>query len=61
MTDIEITQADADFAKAIEEQCSHGEYETAHCTADDLLTQLLLVLGCEKTVAAWQKVGKWYA
>ncbi|MEW9855917.1 hypothetical protein [Novosphingobium sp. M1R2S20] len=61
MSEIKITKADADFAKAIEEQCAHGDPEGAHSTADDLLIQLLLVLGCEKTVAAWSKVEKWYA
>lgn len=56
-----LEKADKDFAEAIANQCSHGDTEAAHCTADDIIIQLLLVLGCSKAVEAWKRVDKWYA
>lgn len=56
-----VAKADADFAKAIREQCNHGDIEIAHGTADDLIIQLLLVIGCTEAVEAWTAVDKWYA
>lgn len=56
-----LEKADKDFAEAITNQCSHGDTEAAHYTADHIIIQLLLVLGCSKTVEAWESVDKWYA
>lgn len=58
---VDHEKTDSDFAQAIIAQCSHGDVEAAHCTADDIIIQLLLTLGFEKTVDAWSKVDKWYA
>lgn len=38
-----------------------GDTEVAHAKADDVLTELLLSLGYEKVVNAYNKVPKWYA
>jgi hypothetical protein len=35
--------------------------ESAHCDADGLLCDLLIELGYDKVVAAYQEIEKWYA
>lgn len=54
-------QLDAEHARYIERDAMNGDRENDHRTADDALCDLLLELGCVKTVEAWKKVGKWYA
>lgn len=39
----------------------NGDYEGAHSIADEALCDLLTALGYVEVVAAWHKVGKWYA
>jgi hypothetical protein len=34
---------------------------SAHKRADSILCELLVQLGCEEIVSAYEKVGKWYA
>lgn len=38
-----------------------SDYEIAHGEADQVLCDLLIVLGYIDVVAVWEKVGKWYA
>lgn len=38
-----------------------GDPEAAHGEADDVLCELLTVLGYKDIVAEWQLVQKWYA
>lgn len=45
----------------LEELAKSGDYEMAHSEADDVLCELLASLGFDDVVAAWAKVGKWYA
>lgn len=40
---------------------SSGDYEMAHVEADNVLCALLRFHGHDDVVAAWDKVGKWYA
>lgn len=35
--------------------------ESGHMRADSILCELLVQLGCEDIVTAYEKVGKWYA
>lgn len=35
--------------------------EHAHQDADLVLSNLLLAIGCEKAVKAWEKIPKWYS
>jgi len=37
------------------------DLEADHCEADEILCTLLSDLGCEKVVAEWRKIRKWYA
>lgn len=52
---------DKETAEQIRKRCSHGDIEGAHCTADEILCDLLLSLGYAETVKAWNEVDKWYA
>lgn len=52
---------DEAFATLIDERCSHGDTEAVHSDADSILVELALRLGYVKTVAAWERVDKWYA
>jgi hypothetical protein len=38
-----------------------GDWECAHCDADDVLCSLLRHLGHGDVVDAFSKIGKWYA
>lgn len=40
---------------------SGGDPELEHSRADDLLCEMLAVLGYDEIVEAWHKVAKWYA
>lgn len=50
-------------AQAVEqlEKLTSQEPESAHLEADEILCALLLALGHEPVVIAWEKVKKWYA
>jgi len=61
MHDWQIPNRDRAFAERIEKEAMHGDNETDHVTADDLLCELLTDIGCVKTVGAYRAVGKWYA
>jgi len=37
------------------------DIEVAHATADRVLAELLIDLGYQDVVEAWEKVDKWYA
>lgn len=52
---------DEEVAAELTRKCMHGDLEIAHVEADCILTDLLKKLGYEKTVAAYERVGKWYA
>ncbi len=39
----------------------NGDVEAAHAQADDILTNLLKELGCNKVVDLFEKIEKWYA
>jgi len=49
------------YVKLLEEQHPNNDYESAHSNADGLLCDLLLELGYDEVVEAWDGVGKWYA
>jgi hypothetical protein len=53
--------ARASFIKRLEELQGNTDYEATHSRADDILCVVLGILGYEDIVAAWDKVGKWYA
>jgi hypothetical protein len=52
---------DKDIAKKINDECSHGDWESAHGDADKIIVELLRQLGYTETADAWDKVGKWYS
>jgi hypothetical protein len=39
----------------------HGDNEDNHIRADEVLCDILDLLGYEDLVSLWHKVGKWYA
>jgi hypothetical protein len=53
--------SDGDFAYKIKTTCMHGDNECDHHEADQILCELLAILGYDKTVEAYRAVGKWYA
>lgn len=59
--DWQIPVKDAAIAQKITDTAMTGDYEMDHRTADELLCELLVSIGCEKSVEAWEKVGKWYS
>lgn len=59
--DWQIPSRDVAFAERIKEEAMSEDRESGHIMADDLLCELLAVLGCVKTVEAFRSVGKWYA
>ena len=59
--DWQIPTKDRVFAERIKSEAMSGDNETDHGTADDLLCELLVSIGCSESVAAFQAVGKWYA
>ena len=46
--------------KLIDNQ-GNSDCELAHCNADDLLCDLLILLGHEDIVIEYNKIEKWYA
>ena len=56
-----MNELDSKTAKKVRENCMSGDYDTDHYFADRFLTLLLTHLGYHETVAAWDKVGKWYS
>ena len=48
-------------AELIRSQCMTGDCEGDHYGADEILVSMLTELGFTETVAAYRKVGKWYA
>lgn len=54
-------QRDSDYANDIISDCMSGDNEADHSKADHALVKLLRELGYNRTVEAWNKVGKWYA
>jgi hypothetical protein len=57
----EMVERDEVFAERIKRLCMHGDTEAAHADADDIVIELLRLIGCTKTADAWQAVDKWYA
>lgn len=45
----------------LNEVAKSDDYEMAHSVADGVLCEVLIALGYEDIVEAWNKVGKWYA
>lgn len=60
MSDEQIKQLDADYAKKMAFVDS-ADTEAAHMDADHVLVRLLLSVGFTETVAAYRKIEKWYA
>lgn len=52
---------DKKFASKILDECRTGDKERDHQSADFHLCELLKKLGYVDAVAAWEKVGKYYA
>lgn len=50
-----------DILDDLNELSKDDDWEKAHIKADVLLCELLLYLGHEEVVDAWERVGKWYA
>jgi hypothetical protein len=49
---------DVRFANQIKELCMSGDEDGDHSRADELLIELLRILGFTRTAAAWEEVGK---
>lgn len=47
--------------RRIKEDCHTGDNEADHSLADEILCKLLVSLGHEEVVEAWEEVHKWYA
>lgn len=45
----------------LQDLINSGDTEIAHSNADDILCQLLISLGYQDVVDAWNKIDKWYA
>ncbi len=56
-----IEEKDVEIAAKIKEKCHSGDNESDHLEADHFMRELLLTLGCSKTVEAWDVIKKWYA
>ena len=56
-----IKKADQDLAKRIDALEGIGDIESAHGTADGILTELVQSLGFVKTAEAFEALTKWYA
>ncbi len=59
--DCQRASVDKEWAKRINDEAMSGDFESDHGKADDILCELLKQLGFGETVAAFEKVGKWYA
>tara|TARA_R110000737_G_scaffold18977_1_gene37068 strand:+ start:672 stop:860 length:189 start_codon:yes stop_codon:yes gene_type:complete len=60
LTKKQLAVKESVIAKLKKEQAS-GDYEIAHCNADELLCKLLEQLDCKEVVQEFLKVGRWYA
>ena len=56
------------FEKELEELCNlkatgdyYEDFETGHIKADEILCKILLELGYDEIVEAFNQVGKWYS
>jgi hypothetical protein len=49
------------FIRELEALQGNADYEATHSRADDILCKVIKILGYEDIVAAWDRVGKWYA
>jgi len=47
--------------EALKQEQKNGDIEGAHSNADDILCQLLNLIGCKEVVEEFEKVDKWYA
>ena len=56
-----IKAADEKYAEQIKDACMSGDFEGDHCNADNILRSILIDLGFNKTLDAYNAVGKWYA
>jgi hypothetical protein len=56
-----IKAIDERYAEQIKGACMSGDFEGDHSNADDILRSILIELGFDKTVDAYNAVGKWYA
>ena len=54
-------ELDEDFESRIKRDASCGDKESDHIEADAILCELLILLGFERTVAAYRLIEKWYA
>lgn len=59
-TSLVAGQTDEQWAERIS-ACNSGDTEADHADADRLLVNLVAELGYQKSAAAWQSIGKWYA
>lgn len=51
----------AEKLKALRKLADSKDIECAHIEADDLLCEILLDLGYDKIVEAYEAIDKWYA
>ncbi len=50
------------YAEQMQKIAERDDLEVAHAQADELLCEILKAIGgYEKTLAAYESVGKWYA
>lgn len=48
------------YKEKLLDQVANGEYDDAHYKADQLLVEILDLLGYEELTKIYEKVGKWY-
>lgn len=56
-----LKKDDARLAKQLSKLNKMNDPEAAHCEADNLLCEVLEILGYKKTVRAFEKLTKFYA
>jgi hypothetical protein len=61
LTSEDIARLDASAAEEITRSAHTGDREGDHTAADIVVLGVLEALGFSKTVAAWDKVEKWYS
>ena len=61
MTDKELKKIMVKQLKVINRELGEKDTEMAHVHADDVLCDLLIVLGYDEVVSEWEKIPKWYA
>ena len=61
MTEEQIKQLHEKYVKLMQEQTENDDTENAHCSADDLLCDLLEDLGFKDVVDIYIGIHKWYA